>query len=167
MITLQEITADNWRAICALEVAPEQAAWVAPNHHSLLEAVYGFTGELAHLRLVPLAVYAGGRPIGFTLYNTASTLDRFVIMRLMIDWQEQGKGYGKAALTQLLSLFRAHPQASEVAISYNLGNEAARRLYAVCGFVELGPDEAGGVQMWQALNPQPAPWSSLWNPAYR
>jgi diamine N-acetyltransferase len=162
-VTLQAVTADNWLDVVGLQVAAEQQAWVAPNHHSLLEANYGFTGDLAHLRLAPLAVYAGDTPVGLVLYNTAPSFDRFFVMRLMIDRQHQGKGYGRAALTQLLALFRAYPQAKEAAISYNVGNEGARRLYAACGFVELGPDDAGGVLMWQPLNPQTEPWESLWN----
>ena len=164
-VTLQEVTAANWRALIALTVAAEQEAWVAPNHYSLLEAAYGFAGDLAHLTVVPLAVYADEAPVGLVMYNTAPARDRFFIMRLMIDHRQQRKGYGRAALTQLLALFRAHPQAKEVAMSYNVGNEPARRLYQACGFVEVGPDNAGGILMWQALNPQATAWTSLWNPA--
>jgi diamine N-acetyltransferase len=164
-ITLQEVTTANWRAIVALRVAPDQEDWVAPNHYSLLEAAYGFEGELAHLKLVPLAIYAADAPVGFLLYNTGPTLDRFFIMRLMIDHLHQAKGYGRAALSQLLGIFRAYPQAAEVAVSYNQGNTSARQLYLSCGFVEVGRDDTGGTVMWQALNRQPSGWTSLWNPA--
>lgn len=165
-VTLRAVTVSNWHALVALQVAPNQEAWVAPNYMSLLEANYGFAGEIAHLRLVSLAIYAGEQPVGLLLYNTDPNYDRFFIMRLMIDQHQQGKGYGRAALAQLLALFRAYPQAKEVAISYNTGNDAARQLYASCGFIELGPDDAGGVMMWQLLNPQLQPWDSLWNPGY-
>lgn len=165
-ITLQAVTAQNWESIVDLHVAPDQQAWVAPNHMSLLEAAYGFTGELAHLRLVPLAVYRDDMPVGFVLYNCDPAFEHFFIMRMMIDQQQQGHGYGRSALNQLLALFRAYPQAKEVAISYNQGNEAARRLYASCGFTELGPDGSGGTLMWQALNPGTSPWTSIWNPEH-
>lgn len=166
-ITLQAVTVANWQAIAALAVAPEQQAWVAPNSLSLLEANYGFAGELAHLRLIPLAIALGTTPIGFALYNVDSAFEHFYIMRFMIDHGHQGHGYGRAALDQLLALFRAHPQAKEVAVGYTIGNQAAQRLYASCGFAELRPDEAGEMLMWQALNPQAHPWESIWNPAYR
>lgn len=165
-VALQRVTVANWQAVIALQVAPNQQAWVAPNYISLLEASYGFAGELAHLHLVPLAVYADEQPVGLVLYNSDPSFGRFFIMRLMIDQQQQGKGYGRAALAQLLALFRAYPQASEVALSYNLGNQVARKLYLHCGFIELGPDDAGGILMWQMLNPPSRSWTSLWNPAY-
>lgn len=53
------MTAENWRAVCELCVRDEQADYVAPNLHSLVGAAYGFPGELAHLVLTPLAIYAG------------------------------------------------------------------------------------------------------------
>lgn len=165
MVTLQEITASNWQAICALEVLPEQRGWVAPNYHSLVEAAYGLPGELAHLRLFPLAIYAGEQPVGFAMYNTAPERDRFFIMRLMVSAQHQRRGYGRAALEQLLALFRAHPQAKEAAVSYQADNPAAGELYRACGFAQVAA-EADSITMWQALNPQPATWQSLWNLAY-
>jgi diamine N-acetyltransferase len=166
-IMLQDVTAENWRAIIALSVGAGQSGWVAPNHYSLIEAAYGFGGELAHLRMVPLAIYADQEPVGFLLYNHGPNRERFFIMRLMIDAASQGRGYGRAALGQLLALLRAHPQAKEVAISYNRGNAAARRLYQSCGFVEVPGEDPAEVLLWQALNPQPAPWDSLWNPEVR
>lgn len=166
MITLQEITASNWQAICALEVLPEQRAWVAPNQYSLVQAAYGFPGELAHLRLFPLAIYAGELPVGFLMYNTSPERDRFFLMRLMVGAQHQRGGSGRAALTQLLALFRAHPQAKEAAVSYQADNPAAGALYRSCGFAEVAAED-DGVTMWQALNPQPQAWESLWNSAYQ
>ena len=165
-VTLQRVTVANWQALIALQVAPNQQAWVAPNYISLLEARYGFAGELAHLQLVPLAVYADEHPVGLVLYNTDPSFGRFFIMRLMIDQHQQGKGYGRAALAQLLALFYAYPQATEVAVSYNVGNQVARQLYLRGGFIELGSDDAGGILMWQMLNAPSGAWTSLWNPAY-
>src|SRR5581483_11740458 len=156
-VTLQRVTVANWHVLITLQVAPDQEAWVAANHITLLEAAYCFAGDLAHLHLIPLAVYADQHPVGLVLYNTDPSFERFFIMRLMIDQHQQGKGYGRAALTQLLGLFRAYPQAKEVAVSYNVGNQVARQLYRSCGFSELGPDDAGGVMMWQMLNPQSVP----------
>ncbi len=164
-ITLRDVTTDTWESIVTLDVHPEQRAWVAPNHLSLLQAHYGLGGELAVLRLVPLAIYAGDEPVGLVMYNTGPAQDRYMVMRLMVDARHQGRGYGRAALSQLLARFRAVPQASEVAISIERGNTVAGRLYLASGFVEVPSDEVGEQLFWQALNPQPAPWESFWNPA--
>jgi diamine N-acetyltransferase len=164
-VTLQAVTAENWRAVGELRVRDEQSDFVAPNLHSLVEAAYGFPGELAHLVLTPLAIYAGPTLVGLTLYNSSPALDRFFIMRLMIDQRYQGQGYGTLAVRLLLQLFQVHPQASEAAISYNAGNAAARQVYLRCGFEELWTENKHEVLMWRRLNPQPEPWTSLWNPA--
>lgn len=86
-------------------------------------------------------------------------------MRLMVGAQHQRQGYGRAALGQLLALFRAHPQAKEAGVSYQADNPAAGELYRSCGFAQVAV-EADSITMWQALNPQPEAWESLWNPAY-
>ena len=164
VVTFQAVTAENWRAVGELEVDEGQGTYVAPNLYSLVEAAYGFPGELAHLVLTPLAIYAGPTLVGFTLYNSSPERDRFFIMRLMVDRRFQRCGYGTAAVRLLLQQFGANPQAKEAAISYNAGNEAARKVYLRCGFVELRVENDHEVLMWCRLNPQPEPWSSLWNP---
>ena len=163
IVSLQDVTVDNWTGVVALQVAEHQREWIAPNHISLLQACYGLGGEIAHLVLVPLAVYAGDTVVGFAMYNTSPARDRYVVMRLMVDRSRQGKGYGRAALLQLLDLFRALPQASEVVIGYQTGNDVAASLYRSCGFVDASSDGDEHL-LWQALNPQPEPWESLWRP---
>jgi diamine N-acetyltransferase len=164
-VTLQAVTAETWPAIVALDVDDAQRDWVAPNHVSLLQACYGLGGELAHLAVVPLAIHVGSAPVGLVMYNTGPEQDRYMVMRLMVDRHHQGRGYGRAALTQLLARFRAIPQASEVAISIERGNDVAGRLYRSCGFTEIGTDADEEQMFWLGLNAQPAPWESLWNPA--
>ncbi len=162
-VTLQEITADTWRDVAKLHVSLAQEKLVASNLESLVEAAYGLPGELSHLKLFPLAVYAGTTPVGFTLYNTNPPRDRFFISRLMIDVQHQGRGYGTATIKLLLQLFRANPQAKEAATSFVIGNEMARKTYIACGFQEIGMENENEVLMWQALNPQQEKWESIWN----
>jgi diamine N-acetyltransferase len=161
-ITLQEITAKNWREVARLRVSPAQEKLVVSNLESLVEAAYGLPGDLSHLKLFPFAVYAETTLVGFTLYNTQPARDRFFISRLMIDAQHQGRGYGTATIKLLLQLFRANPQAKEVATSFVVGNEAARKTYLACGFRKIGMESENEILMWQALNPQPEAWTSIW-----
>jgi len=60
------------------------------------------------------------------------------IQRLMVDEKFQGKGYGRFGMEKMLEIFRADERIAEVGISYEPGNEAARRLYASLGFAETG-----------------------------
>ena len=125
-VILREIDAGNWRQVAALRTDSGQEEFVAPNLHSLAEAKYGISPEYSHLTVVPLAIYDGEQLVGFVMYNTSPERDRFFIMRLMVDVAYQGKGYGRAALQILLERFRANPEAKEVAISYQPGNEPGR-----------------------------------------
>ena len=163
VVALRDVTVDDWAAVVALGSHEWQRDWIAPNHISLLQARFGLGGELAHLVLVPLAIYVGDTVVGFAMYNTSPARDRYVVMRLMVDRGEQGKGYGRAALLQLLDLFRALPRASEVVIGYQTGNHVAASLYRSCGLVDVSSDGDEHL-MWRALNPQPGPWQSLWRP---
>lgn len=165
-VTLRDVTAENYRDVTELRVGPGQERQVAPNADSLLQANYGLGGALAHLELVPLAIYADPTPVGFVMYNATPEHDRFAIMRLMVDARHQRGGSGRAAMTLLLDRFLAAPQATEVVIGHQPGNDAAHRLYRSRGFVDLGPDEDGELLMWRTLNPQPHAWTSIWNPAW-
>ena len=167
-IELQELTARNWRQAARLEVKPEQQDFVAPNVWSMAEAHFGLPG-LPHLRLFPLAIAHGEEVVGFVMYNAAPENDRFFIMRLMIGAAHQRRGLGRAALQVLVERFAAHPQAKEVAVSYEPRNVAAGRLYASLGFEEVAPEpgaQDAGITVWRLLNPQAEPWHSIWNPAW-
>jgi diamine N-acetyltransferase len=57
----------------------------------------------------------------------------------MIDKHHQGKGYGKAAMQEMITLVReSDPAAKGISLSYVPTNEVARKLYASVGFRETG-----------------------------
>jgi len=57
---------------------------------------------------------------------------------LMVDENQQAKGYGYFGMKSMLEIFRADPRVRAVGISYEPNNEVARKLYARIGFVETG-----------------------------
>ena len=63
---------------------------------------------------------------------------RWWIMRIMIDPQHQGKGYGTAALRLLIDLMVARHGCDEIFLGYAPANDVAGRLYARMGFVPTG-----------------------------
>ena len=58
-----------------------------------------------------------------------ATANEALIYRFMIDRREQGRGYGRAALTALLDEIRALGHVRDVLVGYMPENEGARRLY--------------------------------------
>jgi len=55
---------------------------------------------------------------------------------LMIDRAHQGKGYGRAAMEQVIERLSAQPDCDEVLIAYQVDNEVARQLYSSSKFLE-------------------------------
>ena len=87
----------------------------------------------------PLGVMAGEEIVGFAMWAVDEADDSFWIGGLLVDSQQQRRGYGRAALERLLEMAadRGH---SEVGLSYQPTNPA-RELYAKLGFVETGEME--------------------------
>ena len=138
-ITLQPVTAGNWRALIKLKVREDQAGFVASNLYSIAEVQFGFEEE-GHWDFYPFGAYVGDEPVGFLMYCFNFNHSRFqaFITRLMVDEKFQGKGYGREIMKQAMDVFRAKEQIKNVGISYEPHNEVARKLYASLGFIEPG-----------------------------
>lgn len=146
-VHLRPVTRDNLSACLALRLGEGQADLVASNAKSLAEAK-------VNPNLVPLAVYdAAARGweddipvpmVGFTVYELAAGVG--FILRLMIDRAHQRKGYGRAAMVEVIRRLKLHPEVEMIATSHRRENEAAAGLYRSLGFV---PWEIG----WARENP--------------
>ena len=67
----------------------------------------------------------------------------YFLWRLMIDEEEQGKGYGKKAVELALEFVKTFPhgKADYCWICYDKNNEVARKLYLSMGFQEIGEQD--------------------------
>lgn len=139
---LRDVTKANWQACVRLHLAPEQEHFIASNAYSLAESKFMPT-------FVPQAIYALDPAdasevlVGFVMYGYYPDGEpplgqRYWIFRLMIDREHQGRGYGTAALREVLRRLEADPDCADVLIGYEPDNMVARTLYARLGFVELG-----------------------------
>ena len=72
--------------------------------------------------------------------------DRYWLWRFMIDQNEQGKGYGQAALAEIIQYFRAHG-ADRIFLSTEPENECGVHIYHKAGFVETGDMDDGEAVM--------------------
>jgi diamine N-acetyltransferase len=70
----------------------------------------------------------------------------------MIDRSHQQKGYGKAALKEIIKTISEKPDGNEILICYQNANQAARNLYASLGFIEQDISSDGKVTALLEMN---------------
>jgi len=149
MIELREITilSDNVKECIELSLSPEQRKFVAHNAVSLGQAYvtnkYGLGSKA-----VSYAIYAENKMVGFIMYGFFKPeyddeygigKDYYYFWRFMVDEKYQGKGYGKAAMAQVIDEIKQKPcgDAQCCLISYE-PNNPAKGLYQSFGFEETG-----------------------------
>jgi diamine N-acetyltransferase len=141
-LSIQPVTKSNWHALTKLDVREDQKNFVAPNVYSILESHYGYDEPdgSGHWDMFPYGIYDDEIPVGFLMYGYNFSNQDFeaFIIRLMVDHNHQGRGYGKFGMQQMLEIFRQDERIHIVGISYEPDNEVARKLYANLGFVEPG-----------------------------
>lgn len=134
-VELRPVDDRNREACLSLKVKPEQEEFVAPNEKSLREA----SEKPAIAR--PFAIYAGEELVGFTMFAFDDFEDEdghyHWLWRFMIDADHQGKGYGKAAMKEIITYFKVNG-AETVALSTQAHNSSAITLYESFGFRRNG-----------------------------
>ena len=136
MITLKEITSDNYDECLALQVRDDQKSFVAQNVKSLAEAWVFYTAAR------PFAIYNGDTMVGFLMVDIDPDLigshDLCFLWRFMIDAKYQGRGYGKAAMQEVINYVKTNFNPKIFETSVAPGNDAAEELYKGFGFVPNG-----------------------------
>jgi diamine N-acetyltransferase len=140
-VTLRPITSDTVRAICALEVAPSQRGFVAPNAVSIAQAY--FEREVAWFR----AIYADDAPVGFVMLEDDPVKQEYSLWRFMIDARYQGYGFGRRALQLLIDHVRTRPGATALLTSCVPGDGSPCPFYEKMGFVPTGEVDDGELVM--------------------
>ena len=135
-VTLRPLTRDNLWAVVDLKLHPGQEAFVADNIDSIANAYVEPT-------FVPLAVYAGDELVGFAMYGRHPDTGAWWVIRLMIDREHQGKGYGRAAMEAVIALMADRVGCEEIVTSFDPANAVAAGLYASLGFHPTGEIEDG------------------------
>ena len=135
MIELRKIDDSCINDVIALEVREDQKQYIDPNKASLAAAEEN--SEVAR----PFAIYADGTPVGFTMFafdeEYEDPNDRYWLWRFMIDKELQGRGYGTAALKEIIEYFRSHGTGN-IRLSTKETNTTALSLYHKFGFRETG-----------------------------
>ena len=154
-IKLIPVNDDNRNAVLALSVRDDQP-FVAPNDVSLQQAAETNAEHPGVAR--PFAICADGKPVGFCMFAFApeddDPADRYWLWRFMIDQKEQDKGYGQAALQEIIRYFRENG-ADRLYLSTEPENEKGLHIYHKAGFRETGTiseDEAVMMRMLKGPN---------------
>ncbi len=140
-LSIKPVTKDNWRSLAKLKVRDDQNHFVASNVYSIAESHYGYDEpDGSHWDMYPYGIYDNETPVGFLMYGYNFDYQEYqaFIIRLMIDENQQAKGYGAFGMKTMLEIFRNDDRIRAVGISYEPNNEIARKLYERLGFVETG-----------------------------
>ncbi|MFF2094306.1 GNAT family N-acetyltransferase [Paenibacillus sp. NPDC058174] len=133
VVALKPITEQNRELCIGLKPREDQMNFVAPNLHSLEKAE-------AEPSSRPYGIYAGEMMVGFTLFDEEPYPEDgfYWIVRFMIDERYQGRGYGKAALNEIISKIRDGREQASIRISHVPQNVVVNKLYKDLGFIETG-----------------------------
>ncbi|KFN01131.1 GNAT family N-acetyltransferase [Bacillus clarus] len=137
-IHLKLATRENWEEALKLQVEEKQMKFV-PTVAVSLAKVY-IKPDGANIEYVPFVIYDNNLMVGFIMHAfEANTKDMYWINGFIIDKKYQGKGYGKAALNEMINWIQnKFKECQEIRLTVHEDNIHAKRLYENYGFKELG-----------------------------
>ena len=143
MIELRAITQDNFIDAFNLKLAPGQERFVSHPIRSLAQA-YVYRNQCQ-----PFGIYADGKMVGYVMVIYDWDVPEYDIWHMMIDASAQGRGYGGAALDEVLEYIRTKPfgDSDRVALTCNRDNPLARKLYESRGFAATGVEDEDEVDL--------------------
>lgn len=126
-VTVDQLKCEDIRIVLSLRVREDQKKFVANNKDSLAEAE-------ENPACVPLVIRAKEGPVGFAMYALDQDDGNYWIYRLMIDDRFQRRGYGSAALIELIRMIAEIPDCSCIMLGVKPENNEAVRVYERAGF---------------------------------
>ena len=139
-VALKEIDRENFMRCVKLEVHEDQKGFVAANVFSIAQSKVEPAFKVQ-------AVYDGEEMVGFCMYGWDEEEGCHCLARLMVDKNQQGKGYGRAATEAVIERLRAEPGCRQIVLSVNPSNTNAQALYESLGFVKTGEVAHGELVM--------------------
>lgn len=139
MISLVPTTRENWKDALNLQVQAHQNHFAPSVAVSLAKVHIRPDGD--EYKYLPFCVYnAEDRLVGFVMITVDDTTTQsYWLNGLIIDKNEQGKGYGEETINSAIRYIRENYSQSEcVNLTVCVDNVAARKLYEKLGFCETG-----------------------------
>ncbi len=143
MVELRAITEENFLDAFNLRLAPGQEDYVSHPIRSLAQA-YVYRDQCQ-----PFGIYASGKMVGYVMVIYDYDIPEYDIWHMMIDREEQGRGYGGEALDQVIKYIETKPfgDSNRVALTCNKHNSVARKLYERKGFSETGNEDGDETEL--------------------
>lgn len=146
MINFRAITEDNFDTIIRMK-RPDDEHFVASNAYSLAQAwLYRDAGDV-----YPFAIYDDDQPVGFMMLDEdaedANAERCLIIWRIMFPVEDQNKGYGTAAIREIIRLAKESGKYDFLLIDYAPDNKIAEHVYTKLGFRPTGKFEYGEYEL--------------------
>ena len=142
MINFRAITEDNFDAIIRMK-RPDDEHFVASNAYSLAQAwLYRDAGDV-----YPFAIYDDDQPVGFMMLDEDADERCLIIWRIMFPVENQNKGYGTAAIREIIRLAKDSGKYDFLLIDYAPDNKIAEHVYTKLGFKPTGVFEHGEYEL--------------------
>ena len=147
MINFRAITEENFDAIIRMK-RPDDEHFVASNAYSLAQAwLYRDAGDV-----YPFAIYDDDQPVGFMMLDEDLDEKCLIIWRIMFPVEHQCKGYGTAAIREIIRLAKESGKYDFMLIDYAPDNKIAEHVYTKLGFKPTGVFEHGEYELRLDLN---------------
>ena len=140
MISFIPINEDNYRECLNLKVTDDQLKYVGNSNALSLAKAYIYYGSA-----FPLAIFSDNKMISFILIRNMEELGNYLIEKIMIDKEYQGKGFGKAALKKIIEEMKKESKYRKLCICCNINNGIAMNLYHSFGFKQVEKEEEGEI----------------------
>ena len=134
MISLRKITEENFIDAFNLKLGNGQEKFVSHPIRSLAQA-YVYRAQCQ-----PFGIYNEDEMVGYVMVIYDYDVPEYDIWHMMIDIKHQGKGFGRAALEQVIAYIRTKPfgDSDRIVLTCNLHNSHALAMYKDMGFLETG-----------------------------
>lgn len=143
MVKIRPITEENFLDAFRLALAPGQEEFVSHPIRSLAQA-YVYRDQCQ-----PFGIYAAEKMVGYVMVIYDQDVPEYDIWHMMIDKEEQGRGYGSKALDEVLDYIRTKPfgDSNRIALTCNKNQPIARRLYEKKGFRATGNEDGDELEL--------------------
>lgn len=147
MVKIRPITEENFLDAFRLALAPGQEEFVSHPIRSLAQA-YVYRDQCQ-----PFGIYAADHMVGYVMVIYDQDVPEYDIWHMMIDKEEQGRGYGSKALDEVLEYIRTKPfgDSNRIALTCNKNQPIARRLYEKKGFRATGNEDGDELELAMTL----------------